>query len=271
MTHPSLNRWFAWIDYTKNLESVSYDIVLHFVSRISKSATILDFGCGSGWATIFVLKNKTQAFGVGIEISRKLTMEAVRNAEKQGLKSRCDFIVCDCSKLPFLNSSFDAVIELNVLHHLSSIQPGLISICRALKDKGYVLMAESVINNPLVLLGRYLSAQWNLFLTSGTEINFTSNQLALALEHTGFNIMKKGYDNYILGSLKYLTGHYPGIIKILPKHFLLILIYFEKALQRTPLLKSWGGTAIFLCQWSKSKYKNGLRMVMERKFPAHST
>jgi len=253
IAHPSIIQWLTWIENRKNVKSTSHKIGSYFISKISRSAAILDFGCGSGWATIHIVKRKPDAFGVGIDISAKLVREAVRNTEKQGLRDRCEFIVCDCTELPFIPGSFDAIMEFNVLHHLLNIKHALTGIYCSLKKGGYIMVAEIVTNNFLVLLGRRLSARWNLTFASGTEINFTSNQLAWLLGCVGLNIIGRSYDNYYIWILKDIAGRYPRVAKIFPKPLLLMLIYLEVALQRVPILQQSGGQILFLCQKLKVK------------------
>jgi SAM-dependent methyltransferase len=248
--HPSIRRWLAWIENKKNMKSTTPSIGSHFLSKISNSTTFLDFGCGNGWATIYILKRKPNAFGVGIDITAKLVRDAIRNAEKEGIRNQCEFIVCDCTKLPFLHGLFDAIMEFNVIHHLSNIQRALTSLYISLKNGGYVLVAETVTDNLLVLLGRHLNAQLNLSFASGVEANFTSNQLASSLGHVDLNIVRRSYDEYFVWVLKNLARRYPNTARIFPKPLLLILIYLELALQRTPLLRRFGGQILFLCQKS---------------------
>lgn len=251
--HPSIRQWLTWIENRKDVKSTSRNIRSYFLSKVSRFGTILDFGCGNGWATVYILKRKPDVFGVGIDISAKLVREAVRNAQKQGLRNRCEFIVCDCTKLPFLNESFDDIIEFNVIHHLSGIRDALTGIYRVLKKGGGVLVVEVITNNLLILLGRRLSARWNLSFTSGAEINFTSNQLAWSLGCVGLNIIRRSYDDYFLGTLTILAGRYPNIATIFPKPLLLMLVYLEVALQRVPLLRRSGAQILFLCQKSKDR------------------
>lgn len=250
---PSMRPWLAFIDDNKNLNGTSSKLASCFVSKISESATFLDFGCGNGWATIYILKRKPKAFGVGVEISPKLAREARKGAEEECLKERCDFVVCDCNRTPFINRAFDIIVEMNVLHHLPNIRDALNNIYQALKEWGYALVVEVVTNNLLVLLGRRLNAGFSLSFAPGVEMNFTSNQLVRFLGSAGFDIEKRSYDGYFLTTLKSIAGRYPKVTRVFPRAILLLLVHLEAALQRIPFLRQAGGQILFLCRKADSR------------------
>lgn len=242
-----LLEWLTWIDNTKNMISVTQNMKSYFLSQIPSSAIVLDFGCGNGWATAYTLVQKPNAFAVGVDITPKLVGEALKHAEKLGVRPRCDFILCDCTRMPFREGSFDIVMDLNVIHHLSSIEEGLISIHGAVKKGGSVLVVEVVTNNLLIPIGRRLSSWLRSSFSSGTEVSFTSSQLARSLNSVGLEIMRKCHDLYFIWVLKTFAVRYPRIAKIIPKPILMLLVYLEIALQKLPLLQLSGGMAFFVC------------------------
>lgn len=245
---PQLKEWLAWIENKKNVKSTTLNTASYFLSKIPTSATILDFGCGDGWAMMYILRLKPKAYVIGIDVTPKLIKEALQNAKELGVKDKCDFIICDCTQMPFCNEVFDATVDLNVIHHLSRIRDGLINIYRTMKIGGQTLVVEVVTNNLLVPVGRRLRTFLKFDISSGSEIGFTSNQMAVNLNSVGFKIVRKNHDDYILESLMKLAVRYPKITGIFPKPLLSVLVYLELALQRVPVLQQSGGQALFLCR-----------------------
>lgn len=245
---PHLRKWLAWIENKKNAKSAMFSTASYFLSEVSDTATALDFGCGGGWAMIYILTRKPSAFVVGIDLARTPMERGKKDAERFGFKRCCEFVVCDCTRAPFRESVFDASIDLNVIHHLSGVQEGLGGIYHVLKKGGYALLLEVVTNNPFVLIGRNSNSLLTLPYSSGTELGFTSNEMERSLSSIGFKILRKGYDDYFLGALIKLAVRYPKITVIFPKPILLLLIYLDLLLQRLPVLQRSGGQVLFMCQ-----------------------
>ncbi len=245
---PHLRQWLAWIENKKNAKSATLDMASYFLSKISHAATVLDFGCGGGWAMMYMLRRKPSVFIVGIDIARAPLREAKDKAEKLGVKSSCEFVLCDCTHVPFRKDVFDASVDLNVIHHLPGIQQGLLGLYHVLKRGGYVLALEVVTNNMLIPIGRRLSPLLSLSYSSGTELGFTSDEMEGSLSSIGFKIVRKGYDDYLLETLKKLAVRYPKITNAFPKPILFLLIYLDLLLQRLPILQRLGGMVLFMCQ-----------------------
>jgi SAM-dependent methyltransferase len=118
--------------------------VEYLAKRISKyghsPSKIVDFGCGTGSATTFFLKNFPEASILGVEISYK-SIEIARNRNKS---ERVHFAL---SNSQWADGSFDLVFCNGVFHH---IRPefrieALASVSRALKPNGLFCFWE---NNP---------------------------------------------------------------------------------------------------------------------------
>lgn len=88
--------------------------VKSFLSSRTPGSTVLEVGCGNGrnlWA------NK-DVFVVGCDLSSPLLTFAAASGKELGRSA--GFIQCDCLKLPFKESSFDACMMIAVLHHLAT-------------------------------------------------------------------------------------------------------------------------------------------------------
>jgi SAM-dependent methyltransferase len=197
---------------------------------------------------MYILRRKPSVLVVGIDITPRLIREAMNKREKLGVRDRCEFVLGDCTQMPFRDEVFDSLIDLNVIHHLPFIQGGVMGIHQVLKKGGYAFVAEVVTNNLLIPISRYLISRFRLSFSPGAEINFTSNQLAQFLDSIGLQIVRKGHDDYFLWILTKLAMRYPKIAKIIPKPILLLPVYIEVALQRFPVLQLSGGAIFFICQ-----------------------
>jgi len=98
---------------------------------------ILEIGCGTGNLTRRmedVISEK--GFIVGLDLSRKMIGVA-----KQKMKF-ANFVTALGEKLPFVDSSFDLVVGIAILHHLPELGAFFEEISRVLKRKGKTVFYE---------------------------------------------------------------------------------------------------------------------------------
>lgn len=110
--------------------------------------TVLDFGCGTGIATIELLKAGIQT--ISVDASGEMLRKLSENAQKFNLFCKC--IQADVEALPFEKEYFDAVICLGVLHHLPGVLNGLENQMKVLKKNGIIYIAEPFKNRPWISL-----------------------------------------------------------------------------------------------------------------------
>ncbi len=105
-----------------------------FINVLSKGASILDVGCGSG-RDLSWLKNRGFKV-IGFETSKKLAQLAGKNAG-------CEVIEGDFETYDFSRLSVDAIMLIGALVHLphSKVPEVLNSINRALKDDGIIFLS----------------------------------------------------------------------------------------------------------------------------------
>jgi len=118
-------------------------LVEEWLLNTVKKGTILDFGCGKG----VVMRRFSQRGWDAIGLEPQL--DDLKSAKMFGE------VVCGAGeRLPFADGTLDAVISSNVLHHMANPQEGLQEIHRCLKAGGYLLLVETVENNPSIRLAR---------------------------------------------------------------------------------------------------------------------
>jgi SAM-dependent methyltransferase len=108
---------------------------------------VLDFGCGSGVATVEIAKFASHV--TGIDISPEATRIARANAEKAGVAGNTTFAVMDAEALEFAPGSFDIVNVRGVLHHMD-FNAALAQIRRVLAPDGKAIFLEALANNPII-------------------------------------------------------------------------------------------------------------------------
>jgi len=104
------------------------DLYLEIVKRISPSAFILEVGAGAGTSTLFLPNHNILRTDL-ISANPVLVSENVN--------------VLD---LGFKSGEFDAVIAIDVIHHLSDPLRGLSQMCRVIKPNGKILLIEPYVS-----------------------------------------------------------------------------------------------------------------------------
>lgn len=147
---------------------------------INEKQKILEIGCGQGFNTFLLSKNKKNKV-VGIDLSKK----EIEIAKKR--YPNVDFKVMNAEDLKFKSNSFDIVYAIEVLEHIDSLKKVLSEIKRVLKKGGWLMVS----------IPYYKSEEWLLKLrpTYFKEIHhvriFKKNELDKLLKNKGFVIGKK--------------------------------------------------------------------------------
>jgi len=170
------------------------EIILDFVASVNPR-TILDFGCGGGWLSK-VLSAKGYHI-VGIDISTSLIKTATKVAPDS-----LGFLIGDCMKLPFRNSTFDLIVGVGILHHLD-LDKALAECHRVLKKNGSILFLEPNALNPVMAVGRKLV---RVDICTEGEKPFVPWHLKDKMIKAGFKIKSFEYLFPYSFALAYLSG-----------------------------------------------------------------
>ena len=103
-----------------------YYLIHKYIPNINEKR-ILDVGCASG----FLLQELANISKCAVGIDIRSTTD---------IASGCNFIQADCHTLPFEDRSFDLVISLGVLEHVSDYELAIIEMKRVLKPDGYLFL-----------------------------------------------------------------------------------------------------------------------------------
>ena len=118
---------------------------LREVLNLSSTDRVLDLGCGNGHITEY-LHDLTGAFYEGVDISE----EAIRQAHKrvQAKKGRLVFHVGNMNQLDFPQQSFSAVISIDTIYYVNSLEETLKQMVEVLKPNGQMgIFFTQWINN----------------------------------------------------------------------------------------------------------------------------
>jgi SAM-dependent methyltransferase len=88
----------------------------HFVLSMSRGGTILDYGCGTGYGTNFLLRRGNLASLVGVDVSE----EAISYCRRSYEDVADVFRLLPPGELPFPESSFSAILLFQVIEHVEN-------------------------------------------------------------------------------------------------------------------------------------------------------
>lgn len=121
--------------------------------------TLLDYGCGSGFHSIFPAKNG--AFVIGVDISEEALNIARERAVRDGVEKFTSFRVGDCEKLEFKQDSFDFIFSSGTLSCLN-LERAYSELVRVVKREGYVVIIDTLGYNPALNLSRKIKYRMGL-------------------------------------------------------------------------------------------------------------
>jgi SAM-dependent methyltransferase len=125
------------------------------LERLSRSADILEYGCGNDPKLFSVAA--TSGTATGIDISDVAVAHGAERAEKAGL-TNVGFHTMNAEQMTFPDNSFDLVFGRGIIHHLDTDR-SFAEIARVLRPRGTALFWEPLGHNLLLSLYRGMTPE----------------------------------------------------------------------------------------------------------------
>ena len=157
-----------------------------FLSRLQvrAAARLLDVGCGSGGPALYVAR-QVGCRVVGVDLYEEAIREATRRADVAGLGQLTRFQQADASDmLPFADGSFDAILCIDSINHLSDRQRVLEDWARLLRPSGRLLFTD-----PVVITGILDSEELALRTSIGYFLFVPLGENERLLDTVGLNVV----------------------------------------------------------------------------------
>jgi ubiquinone/menaquinone biosynthesis C-methylase UbiE len=128
--------------HQKMAEQLSREYGEKLHSRGFQSGRIIDVGCGSGAVAIMVAQEFPDSEVLGVDLSDPLLYLANQAAQAAGVSNRVRFEKRDVERMPYQDNSFDAVLNLNMVHVVEHPIQMLNEIERLLSPDGCAFVAD---------------------------------------------------------------------------------------------------------------------------------
>ena len=161
----------------------SFKFLHKLVERYGCDKVILDYGCGNGIHSGFLVKSGAKKV-VGIDLSEKSLAVARQRAMKEGIEEKIEFLKMDCEKMDFPDNSFDIIFDGGTFSSIDfkNVFPELV---RVLKPEGRVLGIETFGHNPIANLKRRLNRATGKRTEWAAEHIFCQKDLRTAKKYFG--------------------------------------------------------------------------------------
>ncbi len=128
----------------------AFDYILKCVGPV-QGKRILDYGCGSGWLSVYLAKQGAEV--EGFDISGKLVEMAAIRASANGVADACNFRKMAAEKLEYPDQCFDLVVGISILHHVE-LQSAAHHLKRVMRQGALAVFIEPLGENPVLNCAR---------------------------------------------------------------------------------------------------------------------
>ncbi len=220
-------------------------IELNLLSKLDhhQNSTILDLGCGDGYFTLLLFKDKNLKIKAGIDISKKYIHRAEKlNVRRQIYKT---LEVANAHNLPYKEKSFSTVFSNCSIEHVLDLEKALREVYRVLEDNG-----RFIFTVPSPFFGKYsyiysFFEKKKLFKIATSYVNYVNSKLA---HHNCFdpNIWKerlKSAEFELVEYRYYITAEVSKVFDILELMFTCGIWKFRlnALLMKSSLVLEWLG------------------------------
>jgi ubiquinone/menaquinone biosynthesis C-methylase UbiE len=143
----------------------------------------LEIGCGLGKGAHLLVDNMGFKRVIAFDLEHALVRRAVRSVPRR-LEDKIAYHVGNAEDLPFANSTFDAVVNFGIIHHVLDWRRCIAEISRVTKPGGFFYFEE--IYPPL-----YANFLLKRMLRHPTEDRFYAREFLGALEANKFCLVDR--------------------------------------------------------------------------------
>jgi len=160
--------------------------------KILKGASLLEIGCSSGQISRYLSQTLRCKSYTAIDSNPQIIAKAESQTHRN---TKIIYQVADACKLPFDRGSFDAVIQMDVLHHIPQWKKALREIHRVLKKKGKLLIRDYSIET-FTLPGIGLLMQ--NFSEHPYDMMYDQIELLTYMRKNGFDVTHQNDNSWML-------------------------------------------------------------------------
>jgi len=132
---------FTIKNFPRSHHQQAYGDIIKSVGPL-RAKRVLELGCGRGDLSVFLAKQGAEV--TGVDVGENLIGAAKLLAEVNDV--RCEFQAANITDIPFEANTYDVVLGIAILHHLSppDLRKALQETHRVLKDDGVAFFVETV-------------------------------------------------------------------------------------------------------------------------------
>jgi phosphoethanolamine N-methyltransferase len=124
--------------------------------------TVVDIGCGSGGATIALVRDHGAGHVIGIDVERPVCERARARVDRQGLADRIEIRQVEPGPLPFDDASVDIVFSKDSIVHIPDKETLAADVFRVLRPGGWFVASDWLIahdREPTPEMTAYIAAE----------------------------------------------------------------------------------------------------------------
>lgn len=123
---------------------------------------VLDLGCGSGGATVDLVRHHEAAHVVGIDVELPVCEHSRRLVARAGLSDRVEIVLVEPGPLPFPDATFDVVFSKDSIVHIADKESMCHDVFRVLRPGGWFVASDWLIAHdraPSPEMAAYIAAE----------------------------------------------------------------------------------------------------------------
>ena len=127
-----------------------------------RGRSVLDIGCGSGGATIALVRDHGAASVLGIDVEHLVCERARDRVERAGLADRIEIRMVEPGPLPLPDGSFDVVFSKDSIVHIPDKESLATDVFRVLRPGGWFAASDWLISHdgtPSPEMAAYIAAE----------------------------------------------------------------------------------------------------------------